>query len=130
VRSRSQARRWRAPPSRHCGDGSKKGRAIGERATANLSAVPVGGRPLSDGLVVEASVVARLLSIRLLAIDARVVISPAYVERRLRTSTPPMQSRAIGARLAVAERVIDEGAASLAASRASGMPARRPRAPG
>jgi hypothetical protein len=65
----------------------------------------------ADGLVVEASVVARLLRIRLLAIDARVVVSPARVTGRRRAGP-------IGVRLATAERLIDEGAASLAASRA------------
>jgi hypothetical protein len=96
------------------------GRATGERATASLNAIPVGGRSLSDGVVVEASVVARLFRIRLLSIDARVVISPAHVERRPRSRAPHPRSRAIGARLAAAERVIDEGAESLASSRAHG----------
>jgi hypothetical protein len=97
-----------------------KGRAISERATASLNAIPVGDRPLSDGVVVEASVVARLFRIRLLSIDARVVVSPAHVERRPRSRAPAVRLRAIGARLAAAERVIDEGAESLAASRARG----------
>ncbi len=85
----------------------------------NLIAVPAAGRPLTEGLVVEASVVARLFRIRLLAVDASVVISPARVHGRTPVVTPGAQRRAIGAGLVAAERFIDEGASSLAASRAT-----------
>ena len=44
-----------------------------------LKAVPDRRRQPSDGLVVEASIVARLLRIRLLKLDATVVIVPADV---------------------------------------------------
>jgi hypothetical protein len=63
----------------------------------------------ADGLLVEASVVARLLGLRLLSVNASVVVSPARVTGRLRAGP-------IGVRLLTAERFIDEGAASLAAS--------------
>jgi hypothetical protein len=98
-----------------------------ERATTNLIAVPNADRPLSEGLVVEASVVARVFRIRLLAVDARVVISPAHVHGQSPAVPPRTQRRAIGARLVAAERFIDEGASSLAASRAAGTTASRPR---
>lgn len=98
-----------------------------ERATTNLIAVPDADRPLSEGLVVEASVVARLFRVRLLAVDASVVISPAHVHDQPPDVPPRMQRRAIGAGLVAAERFIDEGASSLAASRAAGTPASRPR---
>src|SRR5687768_16064266 len=87
-----------------------------ERATTNLTAVPDADRPLSEGLVVEASVVARVFRIRLLAVDARVVISPAHVHGQSPNVPPRTQRRAIGAGLVAAERLIDEGASSLAAS--------------
>jgi hypothetical protein len=73
-------------------------------------------------LVVEASVVARLFRFRLLAVDASVVISPAHVHGRSPNVRPRTQRRAIGAGLVAAERFIDEGASSLAASRATGVP--------
>jgi hypothetical protein len=67
-------------------------------------------------MVVEASVVARLFRFRLLTIDARLVVSPAQVHGRVPAVAARAQ-RTIGARLNAAERVIDEGATSLAASR-------------
>jgi hypothetical protein len=70
--------------------------------------------------------VARLFRIRLLAIDAGLVISPARVTSRSSVVAPRARSRAIGAGLAAAERSIGEGAAILTASRAIGTPARRP----
>jgi hypothetical protein len=71
-----------------------------------------------EEVVVEASVVARLLGIRLLAIEAGVVIRPARLDGRPPIAARPARAEAIGARLAAAERVLDEGAASLEASRA------------
>ena len=82
--------------------------------STNLIAVPDDGRPLSEGLLVEASVVARLLRIRLLAIDARLIVAPARVQRRTRTPvTARTRSRRIGTGLAAAERMLDEGAAGV-----------------
>lgn len=89
-----------------------------------LIVVPDGARQLSEGLVVEASVVARLFRIRLLLIDARVVVAPAEVNGRVRPATcagdeplaavtPRTRSRPIGEGLAAAERYLSEGAASL-----------------
>lgn len=82
--------------------------------STNLIAVPDDGRPLSEGLLVEASIVARLLRIRLLAIDARLIVAPAHVQRRTQTPvTPRTRGRRIGTGLAAAERMLDERAAGL-----------------
>jgi hypothetical protein len=93
--------------------------------STNLIAVPDDGRPLSEGLLVEASIVARLLRIRLLAIDARLIVAPAHVQRRTQTPvtprtrrtqtpvTPRTRGRRIGTGLAAAERMLDEGAAGV-----------------
>ena len=93
-----------------------------------LNVVPDGARQLSEGLLVEASVVARLFRLRLLVIDASVVIAPAQVTGRHRPATcaadeplapvtPRTRSGPIGAGLAAAERSLSEGATSLARSR-------------
>ncbi|HEX7292205.1 MAG TPA: hypothetical protein VF250_13860 [Conexibacter sp.] len=86
----------------------------------------------SDGLVVEASIVARLLGIRLLTLHATVVVSPAEVTapaagphdaRRLRsmpTAARATPAGASGRGLAEAVRTIDESAAIIAASRRDG----------
>jgi hypothetical protein len=82
-------------------------------ASTNLIAVPDDGRPLSEGLLVEATIVARLLRIRLLAIDARLIVAPAHVQRRTRDPVAQRTSdRRIGTRLAAAERMLHEGAAA------------------
>jgi hypothetical protein len=70
-------------------------------------------------VVVDASIVARLLGIRLLRIDAVLTLSPARI---VAPAASPRARRAqdgrpIGAGLALARRHIDEGAASLVASR-------------
>jgi hypothetical protein len=79
--------------------------------STNLIAVPDDGRPLSEGLLVEASIVARLLRVRLLAIDAKLIVTPAHVQRRTRTRvTLRTRDRRIGTGLAAAERMLDEGA--------------------
>jgi hypothetical protein len=110
-------------------DSRSTAHATARTPSTNLIAVPDGARPLSEGLVVEASVVARLLRIRLLAIDATLIVAPAHVQGRTRTAAqrfdatlapamPPTRGRAIGAGLAAAEQILNEGAASLATSRA------------
>jgi hypothetical protein len=82
--------------------------------STNLIAVPDDGRPLSEGLLVEASIVARLLRVRLLAIDAKLIVTPAHVQRRTRTPvTLRTRDRRIGTGLAAAERMLDEGAAGV-----------------
>ena len=86
---------------------------------ANLIAVPDDGRPLSEGFLLEASIVARLLRIRLLAIDARLIVAPAHVQRRTQTPvTLRARGRRIGTGLAAAERMLDEGTAGVRRARA------------
>jgi hypothetical protein len=82
--------------------------------STNLIAVPDDGRPLSEGLLVEASIVARLLRIRLLTIDAKLIVAPAHVQRRTQTPvTLRTRGRRIGTGLAEAQRMLDEGAAGV-----------------
>lgn len=104
-----------------------------------LTAVPDRRRRPSDGLVVEASILARLLGIRLLKLDATVVIVPADVtapSSAARVSPlpavapspralPDRQPAGVGGGLAEAIRRIDEGAAILAAVRANRSVRRR-----
>ena|SRR5215204_5104620 len=86
----------------------------------------------SDRVVVQASVVARLFGIRLLKLDASVLVAPADLIRsssRILSAVPvrsrvvaaparlPVKPRSIGAGLDDAKRVIEEGAASRAAPR-------------
>jgi len=98
-----------------CRSGSRStARAI---EPANLIAVPDGRRQGSEGLIVEASVIARVFRSHLLGIEASVVISPAHVTARSPAVAPRTRSQTIGAGLAAAVRVLDEGAASLEASR-------------
>ena len=134
----SSPRPWASAAISRCDGASTKGAATTSerdrraevrrgdgRATATLIAVPDRRRRLSDGLVVEASIVARLFRFRLLAIDAGLVVSPARVAARPPAVAPPTRPRAIGGGLAAAERCLDEGAAHLAASRVTSP---RPRA--
>jgi hypothetical protein len=87
---------------------------------------------LSNGLVIEASILARLLRIRLLTLEATVVVVPAdvtahwsappdvqgHASARPAGTSPPARSEAGGRRgLAEAVRTIDEGAAILAEAR-------------
>jgi hypothetical protein len=113
MRRSSRRRRGRRSDSRSTAP-------VTARPTTNLIAVPDDGGVLSDGLVVEASVVARLFRFRLLEIDASLVVAPADVRGRspavpprarqmLAPATAPRRSHAIGAGLAAAERILDEG---------------------
>ena len=90
-------------------------------------------------LIVDASVLARLFGIRLLRLDAQVILSPEHVARPSRVRAdgtvpsrlgrrPRASARSLGAGLADAERLIAEGAATLAGSQARALP--RPRARG
>lgn len=59
-------------------DASAQSAHVAERTSANHRAVPTPGpRRLSEGVVVEASIIARLLRWRLLTLDASVVLLPA-----------------------------------------------------
>ena len=91
------------------------------------------GRRLSDGALVEASILARLVGIRLLTLDATIVIVPADTTaptteaRRWSAVTPvrssrvaPGRSPAVGSGLADVVRSINEGAELLADARRNG----------
>ena len=95
-----------------------------------LRAIPDRSRRLSDGVLVDASIRARLLGLRLLTVDATIVLAPADV----RTTSPtahsapkrpapqlsgpgPRRSVAAGPRLAQAVRSINEAADLLAETR-------------
>jgi hypothetical protein len=105
-------------------------RAVRATAPVLLAAIPDRRRRLSDGVLVDASIRARVLGIRLLTIDATVMLGPADVTARSfaaheppeRTSArwfgvPPKRSRAAGHGLAEAVRSINEGAELLAEAR-------------
>jgi hypothetical protein len=92
---------------------------------------------MSDGVLVQASILARLLGIRLLRLDATVVLVPADVPTPssappaspARTSArssgvPPARSGAIGRGLAEAVRSINAGAATLLEARRNGSSSR------
>jgi hypothetical protein len=98
-----------------------------------LSAAGHRTRRPTDGLLVEASIVARLLGIRLLTLDATVALVPADVTARPPSpraspagtpprpaGVPPTQSGAMGRGLADAVRNINEGAELLAEARRNG----------
>jgi hypothetical protein len=103
-------------------------------APAVVAAVPDRNRRLGDGVLVDASILARVFGIRLLTLDARVMLVPADVTTP--SPTPPDSRRprasartsaaasgasgAIGHGLADAVRCINEGAAILADVRRDG----------
>ena len=95
-----------------------------------LSAAAGRRRRLSDGVLLEASVLGRVLGVRILTVRATVVLAPATVTatapadrdppgrvdvRRARSA--PKRRRAGGGELAEAVRRIDEGAELLAEAR-------------
>jgi hypothetical protein len=98
-----------------------------------LTARPDRRRRLSDGVLVDASIHARLLGLRLLTVDASIVLVPAELSatsrgapapgprRAPRSPTPaPRRSVAAGPRLAQAVRSINEAAEVLAETRRDG----------
>jgi hypothetical protein len=70
---------------------------------------------LSEGTLVEASVVGRVLGVRILRIEAVVLLSPAVPPPV--SATPAPSTRPRPGRLAGALRSIEEGAALLAEAR-------------
>ena len=104
-----------------------------------LELAPDASKRLSDATLVEASITARLLGIRLLTLDATIALVPADVtaptaavaDRALRVDRAPRASRAssrdsqrrsgpVGRGLADALRNLDEGAKLLAEVRRNG----------
>jgi hypothetical protein len=85
-----------------------------------LAAIPNRRRRLSDGVLVDASIRARVLGIRLLTIDATVVLGPAEVDAVSCAAHDPSQrtsARSSRHALADAVRSINEGADLLAEAR-------------
>jgi hypothetical protein len=112
--------------------------AVGATIPVALRALPDRRRRPSDGVLVEASILGRVLGLRLLKLDAVIVLTPAEVTspssaaraERLsvaRAERPPSASDGAPARsftgrsrLAEAVRNIDEGAEILAEARRNG----------
>ncbi len=108
-------------------------RTLATTGPVALTAIPDRRRRLSDGVLVDASIHARLLGLRLLTVDATIVLVPADVAG---TSAPvppaagrpaprssahaPSPSVAAGPRLAQAVRTINEAAELLAETRRDG----------
>jgi hypothetical protein len=95
-----------------------------------LTAVPDSGNLRSHGVLIEGSILARLMGIRVLTLDATVVLVPADVTAPgsmpprppISTSVPPhaatpRRSKAERAGLAEAVRSLNEGAELLAQAR-------------
>jgi hypothetical protein len=110
-------------------------RAVRVTAPFVPMATPDRHRRLSEGVLVEATIRARLLGVRLLTIDATVVLAPADVTApslgahdppaSARSSgTPRNRSAASGHGLAEAVRSINEGMELLATTRRDGSPRR------
>lgn len=98
-------------------------RAAGSTAPVVLAAIPDRRRRLSDGVLVDASIRARVLGIRLLTIDATVVLGPAAVTASSGAAhDPPQRTSARSSRHALAEAVrsLNEGAELLAEARRNG----------
>ncbi len=115
----------------------RRGNAPQQGHAVTLRGQPDSRRRPSDGIVAEASIIARLLRLRLLTLHATVVVSPAVVTKSstrepsarrphaaaTRTFDGPAQTydatpaRPVGRRLAQAARTVDESAATLAATR-------------
>lgn len=107
-------------------------RTLETKAPVALTAIPDRRRRLSDGVLVDASIHARLLGLRLLTVDATIVLVPADVVGPSPTapaagrSAPrssaaaPRRAVAAGPRLAQAVRSINEAAEVLAETRRDG----------
>jgi hypothetical protein len=105
------------------------GRAVTGAPPVVLNAAPARRRRLSDGVLLEASVLGRVLGVRILTLRATVVLAPATVTTPADTDPParvdgrgsraaaPPRRRAGGRELAEAVRRIDEGAELLAEAR-------------
>jgi hypothetical protein len=98
-------------------------RKAGATAPLALQAVPDRRRRVSDGVLVEASILARVLGLRLLTLDVTLVLVPADVSAPSPVSARPVPGRG----LADAVRSISEGAELLEEARRNG-PARPARA--
>ena len=110
-------------------------RRAGATSPLALEAVPDRRRRVSDGVLVEASILARVLGLRLLTLDVTLVLVPAEVSAPAPPSAPrglpagasprrygPPPARPVpGGGLADAVRSINEGAELLAEARRNGV---------
>ena len=108
-------------------------RRAGATSPLALEAVPDRRRRVSDGVLVEASILARLLGLRLLTLDVTLVLVPAEVSAPTPPSSPPglhadasprryrPPPAVTGGGLADAVRSINEGAELLAEARRNGV---------
>jgi hypothetical protein len=137
---RAAARRRRARPGGSHASPHVLGEPIARTGPVVLTAVPSRRKRLSDGVLVEALVLGRVLGMRILTLRASVVLAPAEV------TSPTSADRAValppaarpaglvparrpvaGRRLAEAVRRIDEGAQLLADARRNGVAGQRER---
>jgi hypothetical protein len=72
---------------------------------------------MSDGLIVEASILARLLRVKLLRLDATVLVVPAGATASSNAPHAPRERAVGGGRLVDAVRCLDEAAELLARAR-------------
>ena len=92
--------------------------------------VPDPGKRLSDGVLLQATIRARFLGIRILTLDTTVVLAPADIAAapspragpptiapRRSLTVPPTPSRTAAPGLAAAVRSLNEGAELLARSK-------------
>jgi hypothetical protein len=118
--------RRRVPESLRCGARGKGPGTIREAREGGALRTRVVVAPsrtrLSGGALVEASILARVLGLRLLTLDATVAIVPADVARPSEPPPRPTSSRspAVGRGLADAVQSINEGAKLLADARRNG----------
>jgi hypothetical protein len=121
---------WRARRRDSNGLDPDATRAVASAPPVVLSAAPGRRRRLSDGVLLEASVLGRVLGVRILTLRATVVLAPASVTAAApadrdppgrvdarRSRAAPARRRAGGRELAEAVRRIDEGAELLAEAR-------------
>src|SRR5215208_3192774 len=84
--------------------GSRTSARVTGWTAPTAAAIPGGENRVSDGLVIQAHVTARLLGIRLLRVEADVIVSPADTRARSTTvavgaPTRATRPRSVGARL-------------------------------
>ena len=115
---------WRGRPSGSRTSARATPRVVGTATPVALEVPDRSSR--SAGTLIEASIRARLLGLRLLTLDATVVLVPAAVTAAAVTAPPAAvrdaapRTVAVGRGLADAVRRIDEGAALLAEARRNG----------
>jgi hypothetical protein len=136
---RAAARRRRARPGGSHASPHVFGQPVARTGPVVLTAVPSRRKRLSDGVLVEALVLGRVLGMRILTLRASVVLAPAEVTSPTsadRAALPPAarppglvpaRRPVAGRRLAEAVRRIDEGAELLADARRNGAAGQRER---